>query len=276
MNNKQRFIALLGFAVGLGVHTQALATQIEVTIENLTPGGGLYFTPVWVGFHDGSFDTFDIGAPASASLEALAEGGDAAGISADFGSVAGGQQGLVFAPSGFPGAPVFDPGDSASITFNLDPGSNRFFSFASMVIPSNDAFIGNANPAAYEIFDATGVYTGPLDLLVLGSEVWDAGTEVNDGMGAPFSTLGGSSTDEIATIGQHAGLGVLLGTTTAAGTTIDPVAGDFTLNGYQLARITVSRVPEPHLFAMLGLGLVAMRVAGRRRRGGVSENALPA
>ena len=266
MNTKRILISLIGIAMGLGLLGQAQATRITVTVENLTPEGGVYFTPLWVGFHDGSFDSFNPGDPASASLEMLAEGGDASGLSADIGGVAGSADGLVLAPDGFPGAPVFDPGDSAGLTIDLDPMASRYFSYASMVIPSNDAFFGNDDPTAHEIFDMTGAFTGPLDILVFGSAVWDAGTELNDGLGAPFSTLGGMSTDEMAVIGVHGGLGVLLGTTTAAGTTIDPVLGDFTQPGYQLARISITRVPEPQLLALLGLGAGVM-FASRRRRG---------
>lgn len=267
MNTKKILIPLIGIATVLGLQGPAQATRISVTVENLTPEGGLYFTPLWVGFHDGSFDTFDVGAPASASIEAVAEGGDVAPLRADFGAVAGGVDDVVIAPAGFPSAPVFDPLDMGSLTLDLNPATNRYFSFASMVIPSNDAFIGNDDPTAYEIFDMTGAFTGPLEILVLGSGVWDAGTELNDGLGAAFSTLGGTSTDEMALIGVHPGLGVLLGSTTAAGTTIDPVLGDFTQPGYQLARITINRVPEPQLLLLLGLGLGVMLATARRRRG---------
>lgn len=266
MNTKRILTPLIGIAMGLGLQGQAQAVRINVTVENLTPEGGLYFTPLWVGFHDGGFDTFDIGAPASASIELVAEGGDVSGLQADFGTVAGGVDGVVTAPAGFGGAPVFDPLDMGSLTLNLDPTANRYFSFASMVIPSNDAFIGNDDPTAYEIFDVTGAFTGPLDILVLGSAIWDAGTELNDGMGAAFSTLGGTGTDEMALIGMHGGLGPLLGTTTAAGTTIDTILGNFTQTGYQLARITITHVPEPQLLAIFGLGFGVM-LAARRRRG---------
>jgi hypothetical protein len=256
---------LVSLALGVGLHSTVSATQINVTIENLTGDGGLYFTPVWVGFHDGSFDSFDVGGTASTSIEALAEGGDASALRSDFSAVAG-VDGVVTAPAGFAGAPVFDPGDLVSARFDVDPTRDRFFSFASMIIPSNDAFIGNDDAMAYQIFDATGVYIGPLDILVMGSQVWDAGTERNDGLGAPFSTFGGSSTDELMAIAVHGGLGPLLGSTTVAGTVIDSVAGDFTLAGYPLARITVSAVPVPPTLAILALGLAAAWWGSRRGR----------
>lgn len=265
MYSKRILHPLIAIAMGLGLHAQAAATQLSVTVENLTPDGGVYFTPMWVGFHDGSFDSFDLGGMASSSIESLAEGGDASGLSGDIAGVSGAVDGLVLAPNGFGGAPVFDPGDSGSLRINLNPMTNRYFSFASMIIPSNDAFIGNDDPTAYELFDTTGAFNGPLEILVLGSQVWDAGTEVNDGQGAPFSVLMGISTDEAVAIGQHGGLGPLLGTLTAAGTTIDQIVGDFTLAGYQVARIRINVVPEPHLLAMFGLGIAGL-VATRRRR----------
>ena len=264
MYKRKLMLPLIGAAMLAGVHSSALATQVSITVENLTPSGGLYFTPLWVGFHDGTFDSFDLGAMASSSIEAIAEEGAVGGIRADFASVAGGVDAVVTAPAGFPGPPVFDPGEISSLTIDLNPASNRYFSFSSMVIPSNDAFIGNDNPMAYEIFDATGVFADPLEILVLGNEIWDAGTEVNDGQGAAFSALGGTSTDETALISVHSGLGSLLGTDTVAGTTIDPVLGDFTQTGFQLARITINAVPEPHVLALLGLG-IGLMVAGKKR-----------
>ena len=52
------------------------AQSVSVEIENLQPNDGFFFTPVWAGFHDGSFDFFDAGGTASAALELLAEEGD--------------------------------------------------------------------------------------------------------------------------------------------------------------------------------------------------------
>jgi len=262
-------LLLLGLVAAIGLHSNASATQISVTVENLTPAGGLYFTPVWVGFHDGSFDSFDAGAAASGSVEALAEGGNTAGLQGDFTGVVGGRDGVVLAPEGFPGAPVFDPTDSASLSLDLDPMSNRYFSFASMIIPSNDAFIGNDDPMAYEIFDVTGVFTGPLDILILGDQIWDAGTEVNDGLGAPFlANVVGDSSDETDVIRVHPGFpyAPISGGETVAGTIIDGVDGEFSVAGYQVARISINQIPEPQVMAMFGLGLGLMTVVGRRRK----------
>jgi hypothetical protein len=50
---------------------------------------------------------------------------------------------------------------------------------ASMIIPSNDAWIGNGDPMIYEIIDESGNFLGT-EFVVLGTDALDAGTEVND------------------------------------------------------------------------------------------------
>ena len=54
------------------------AESIRITVENLQPADGFFFTPVWFGLHDGGFDLFDVGSAASSALETIAETGDAA------------------------------------------------------------------------------------------------------------------------------------------------------------------------------------------------------
>ena len=94
-------------------------------------------------------------------------------------------------------------------TFALDAGNagNRFFSYASMVIPSNDAFIASADPTAHAVFDELGNFVGG-SFVVYGSRVRDAGTEVNDEscanipgpycMGAPYSPEDGEGFVHVA------------------------------------------------------------------------------
>ena len=48
-----------------------------------------------------------------------------------------------------------------------------------MTLPSNDGFIGNESGTAYRLFDANGDFIGA-DFGVIGSQIQDAGTEVND------------------------------------------------------------------------------------------------
>ncbi len=253
---------LIAFAVTV---PSAFGQSYDVTFTN-EGNSDFFFTPLWFGLHDGSFDTFDAGAAASASLELLAEDGDVSGLVSDFASVTGGIGGVAANAAGFGGAPVIDPGESAVVTVSgLDAIANRYLSFASMVIPSNDSFIGNANATAYEIFDGAGNFTGPVTIQIFANDIWDAGTEVNDTMGAPFSAVGGVATDEGGTIAllPAGGLDNFAGTGIPTGGTIaDLIAAD-----QLVATITVTQsVPEPNGLAMIGFGAIALGAIRRRRK----------
>ena len=132
--------------------SQTIAAELSIMVRN-DGNSSFALTPVWFGFDDGSFDLFDPGAAASASLEALAEGGDTSGLAADFGAAT---QGVIVSNDG--AAPVIEPGETASFTISLDTTQNRYFSYASMVIPSNDAFI--STPESSEVFDLAGNFIG--------------------------------------------------------------------------------------------------------------------
>ena len=258
--------------------TSANAVPISVTIENLSPTNGLFLTPFWVGFHNGSFDLYDQGSPASPGLERLAEDGNTGPLSDEFAMNGSGSDATVLAPAGFTGAPIFDPGESVTEIFNLDPAEERYFSYASMVIPSNDAFIANGNPLAHEIFDGLGSFVGAFTFLILGADVLDAGTEVNSETSAAFldQMNPNEGTTEGGVVSLHPGfngslgnpLGApmnILGGTNAAGFPIGVVEGDFTQPDYQIARITISAIPEPSSFALFGLGIGLIALSGRRR-----------
>ncbi|MEM9530496.1 MAG: spondin domain-containing protein [Pseudomonadota bacterium] len=228
---------------------------VSVSITNLQSENGLFLTPVWVGFHDGSFDLYDIGAPASAGLERVAEDGDTGTLSSEFLSlVAGGVDGTITEPTGFDGAPLYEPGATGTAQFQLDPATNRYFSFASMVIPSNDAFIGNGNPTAYEVFNEDGEFTGPVTFVVGGDGVRDAGTEVNNETEAAFLDQSAPDAGDVegGAVQIHPGLNGsegnpdgtpvnILGATNGPGFTFDAMAADFTRNGAQLAQVTITR-----------------------------------
>lgn len=234
--------------------------QVRITVENLQPDDGFYATPLWVGFHNGGFDFFDEGAMASASLEALAEGGDVSGLQTDFANFGSGQAGVLSNAAGFGGAPVLDPGESASLIFDLD-ADDRFLSFASMIIPSNDGFFGNDSGTQFEVLDAGGNFSfgTPVELTL--SQLWDSGTELNDGLGAAFSATGGTDTSEANAIALHAGLDNFNGTDTADGTTIDFANA----SANPVLRISITSVPEPGSASVL-LALGAMALLNRRRR----------
>ncbi|TVO58826.1 spondin domain-containing protein [Denitromonas halophila] len=259
MRHSLRFTALL--AVSSAAFLAAPAAQaalIKIKVENLAPTAGTLFTPVWVGVHDGSFDLFDASAPASAQLERVAEDGNPGPLSTLFSS---GMQGVVFGPGIGPGSPpIFGPGGSGEIVLDLGTGStDLYLSFAAMILPSNDAFFGNGNPTAYKVRDGSNV--NGQSIMILGSQIWDAGTEVNTEAAADTPVLGQMVAD---TGTAEGGVVALHGGFNAGGPILTAFPNaDFTADGYQVARITISEVPEPGTLALLAGGL---GMAGWMRR----------
>ncbi|MFK8185401.1 MAG: spondin domain-containing protein [Phormidesmis sp.] len=237
--------------------TSAVATEVTVTIDNLAPDQGLVLTPLWVGFHDGSFDLYDPGAPASAGLESISEDGRPMALSEAFNTdsevatsevadseAADGedasdtarQDGVITGVGLSPDAPpLIPPGTSATMTFTLQEGQ-QYFSYASMVLPSNDGFIGNESGTAHRLFDAEGNFIGT-ELIIIGSHVQDAGTEVNDEAPENVPLLGQASpntgTAEGGTVARHTGFA-------ADGNVLQAFPGaDLSQDLYPIARIRV-------------------------------------
>lgn len=256
------FLSALSLAVVGLCQPQATAQNLKITVENLSPSTGFFLTPVWYGLHDGSFDLFDIGGAATPGLELLAEDGGTGTLEAEFAAPSR-LQGVVANPAGFGGAPLIDTGETATaIQQTFNPSAYRYFSFASMVIPSNDAFIGNESGTAYELFDAAGNFNGELTIDIFGADIWDAGTEVNDTFGAAFSGVGGVGTTEGGTVQSHLGLSNFEGTATPVGLIGSGLAPG---SATPVARITISQVPEPTTAVMGVIALVGMGLAGRKR-----------
>ncbi len=213
-------------------------TEVTVTIENLAPTNGTNLTPLWVGFHNGLFDTYDRGAPVTPGLESLAEDGSAALLGQEFDASTYGQL------DGVVGAAPIAPGRASSQTFTLDPsqGNASYFSYASMILPSNDFFVSNGNPLAHRIFDEQGNFIGT-DFFILGSQVLDAGTEVNDELPESTAFFGQSAPNTGTTEN-----GVVTGATgfIPGGRILSAeqfAAADFTAEGYQVARVRVTAGP---------------------------------
>lgn len=261
----------LGLSVCLGAAAsvaQAEMMDVIVTVENLAPANGSYQAPFWVGFHDGSFDYFDAGSAASMEVERMAEDGNVSPLAMSFAGASGTGADAAIAPGG-----PFAPGATASATLTIDTDNpnSRYLSFASMLVPSNDAFVGNDDAMAHEIVDVGGNFIGA-DIIIMGSQVWDAGTEVNDEIPMNTAFLGqmtpDTGVDENGVVHSHPGfqgsegfggpLGNILGDDMFAN-------ADFTVDGYQVARITVRPIPAPGALAIFG---AAGLVGGRRRRHG--------
>ncbi len=196
---------LRGDAIGDG-------EAITVTVTNTLGEGGTFLTPVWFGFHDGSdFDLFTEGEAASLGLERLAEDGVVTGIAAEFNQQVGdnGVDGTILGlGQGAPG-PI-DPGETASFTINVnaDQVGRGFFTWGTMIIASNDAFLASPDNALEDsIFDENGNFLGPITIQRFGSDVLDAGTEVNTELDAAFLNQFGPNTGvtENGVVGAHIG-----------------------------------------------------------------------
>ncbi|MEO1132524.1 MAG: spondin domain-containing protein [Cyanobacteria bacterium J06639_1] len=183
---------------------------MAVTVTNLQPADGLLLTPVFLTPQNGVYDMFDVGSPASENVERLIEDGTTQPrIDAAINS--GGVSNEATATDGGPIA----PGESRTVEFTVtsDNDLTQFLSYMSMVIPSNDAFIGNDDPQEIDLFDSDGnpiPRQGATAIVVTGDDVLDGGTEVNDEAESSTAALGqadpDTGTDEGGTISQHPGL----------------------------------------------------------------------
>lgn len=270
----------------------AQAVEVRVTIENLT-SNSVAVTPLWVGFHNGSFDSYNNGLSSQPGLERLAEDGGTSAISADFlagltyinnlnqsATVASSQPGADRVDGTLAsdsGPPPIQSGGMATKLFTIDiDGSNRYFSYASMVIPTNDFFVANGNPLAHDLMS---LYDGEGSISFLTGTpgtVNDAGTEEEDfaftagnplfpGRGLPAGQAGPNMGPlDATTVIQNVGGDPFAGFLNAAG--VDLTGFNFNqLAGSGIARITITAVPEPGFAALVALGGIGF-VAFKRRR----------
>lgn len=103
-------------ALGTAPALQAGLYQVTVTVSNPAPADGTMITPVWVGFHDGMFDHFDVGGAASAAIQRIAEDGNVTPLAEAFNASGhGGASGVILGLN--PAPPVFRPGDTNQMSF---------------------------------------------------------------------------------------------------------------------------------------------------------------
>ena len=172
------FISAAVIAAFMFTGQVARAADINVSITNLS--NGIWFTPFLVAAHPVATSLFTVGQPASASLQAMAEGGDISSLMTDL-------QGVGATIGANPAMGLLAPAMSANIDLNTDGTANTMLSVVAMLLPTNDAFAGLN---AVVIPTAPGTY-------VFNLPAYDAGTEANDelitGGGAPFIRLKASA-----------------------------------------------------------------------------------
>ncbi len=131
----------------------------HVTITNLT--NAISFTPILVASHRRGVSIFELGAPASDDITAIAEGGDTSLLAATL----GGDPRVVDIQST---GGLLGPGQSVTVIVSAGKGASRI-SLASMMLPTNDGFI--ALDAAKAPKRGSRTHFSP---------AYDGGTEPND------------------------------------------------------------------------------------------------
>ncbi len=176
-------------AGGMSLPASAELVHVRVVAQNLAPANSVTFAPLRVGFNGGTFDSFDVGMAASEAIVSIAEGGSG---SAWFPAFARADRTATLGTTvGTPAGPLL-PGATVTSDFVVDTEVNPYFTFGSMVVPSNDHFIGNDSPTEYQLFNPDGTLAIQ-SISLHGSDVWDAGSEVTDPAGAAFLVVGDNS-----------------------------------------------------------------------------------
>jgi len=137
--------------------------SFSITAVNLTAGQPM--SPPIVVLHSGDYRFFTVGAPASTSLELLAEGGDSSALVDE---LANNDAILSSAAASNPIA----PGGRDTWTLNTEKGKpTRYISMATMLVNTNDGISG------VNRLDVSGMGIG--DSMQIDAIAYDSGTEAN-------------------------------------------------------------------------------------------------
>ncbi|UQV23276.1 spondin domain-containing protein [Vibrio sp. J383] len=169
--------------------------RYDVSVTNLTPNQPM--SPLAVLTHNNSFNLFEVGQSASVDLEYLAEGGSNAQLLALSDSDANVYQGIS-------GNGLILSGEHDTVSIRVDPNQEGYISVASMLVNTNDAFVGESGLSLKSL--AVG------DTFVMNMNVWDSGTELNDELAAtiPGPAGGGegfnTTRDDTDVVSFHSGV----------------------------------------------------------------------
>lgn len=241
------------------------AVKLLIRWHDTKPADALLNTGIFVSFHNGQFDAFDLGEPLPALM--------ADWIGAHFLPLPDFFQAFtamypdtlveaIWNPRpNAPGRPIGDPPFQKVVT--LDPGKHRFMSYFFPIYPSNDALVANEDPYEIEVFDSQGKFKGPLYVEVFGNQVIDAGMcensevrlnmldtglasnqECSGGEGGvlPHPGLNGSFRNPDATPQRVlGGRTSFLPPTSPSSNNYDAINADFSRPGYKLGRLLITR-----------------------------------
>lgn len=182
------FAAVGGAAASSESYKPAQSATYEVSYKNVT--SGQYLTPPNFAAHNRDLDVFQVGRPASAGLQAVAENGGVLVLAAELDAALEGRTGT----SGVGAEGPIAPGEEVSFSFTTE--ATRL-SVVSMLICTNDGFAG---------LDSQRLPRREGQTRTRRVRAYDAGTEINtelraDLVGAPFCGPGegtGKSNPELA------------------------------------------------------------------------------
>lgn len=263
---------------GIFTSGQVSASPYQFSVVNNQPSGGFAITPVWFGLSNGSFSAFSTGQNLTGTpYQAMAELGSASALTSAFNGV-GPQITVGGAPLGPAG--TGHPSGAVGTLDIANPSANQFLNYASMVVPSNAFFFGNDSDHQVRLFnnagqliDAGGNVTLSRTIQIFGSQVWDAGTEVNNiDFGAAF-IVGDNASDHVAASGTAQ---LVFGGVIDDSSYLSSINGKATPYGYNIshvitssdliATITISSVPEPSSISLAAIGLAGVLLARHRNR----------
>jgi hypothetical protein len=230
--------------------TPLLALPFRITVENLGPQP---LSPIFAATTNGGFDLFTAGQAAPTRIEQIAEDGvtTAAEADASTAQTAGSILDWQVVPGG-----VLMPGQTRVFTLEAT-STHRWLQWATMLGMSNDAFLGSGLGLGDQQID---LYSNgsPLhaDFTVSFLMAWDAGTELNTEQAAHLGAFGNPGVGPAEN-------GVIAAPHSGIRGDAD-IPGSFNWYGGDLARMTITPVPEPGTLTLLGLG--AWALVRRRQR----------
>jgi len=148
-----------GLLIASSVASADKSRTYMVTITNLT--NSINFTPILVASHNKKVSIFETGTAASPELTAIAEGGNTVPLATALNN-------NDYVNEVHTTAGLLGPGMSVSVEIKTQ-GDEKRISVASMMLPTNDGFIGLSNIKAPKKGSKTYYSPG-----------YDAGTELND------------------------------------------------------------------------------------------------
>ena len=162
-------ILLIAASVGLlaGCPSDDDEYRYTVKVANLTANQPM--SPLAVLAHNSRYQLFEIGQASSVELEHLAEGGSNAELIGLMNSNNNIDQGIS-------GNGLVLPGAADQVTITVDPHRYGYLSVASMLVNTNDAFVGETGLSLKSL--AVG------ESYEMSMNVWDSGTELNDDLAA--------------------------------------------------------------------------------------------